>query len=144
MPQDLTISAATRGRVEPADALGPLRAMQAEGVSATLVDHQGQPSATIGALADASALGTLGSGLLVVGDALVREAGGRWCDHVLVSAAEQHIVGMPVGDVAGHLLVVVAPRQLALGRVLWAARLCCAERRDTDSSTCREGNSPGD
>lgn len=71
MPQDLTISAATRGRVDPADALGPLRAMQAEGVSATLVDHQGQTSASFGALADASALGTLGSGLLVAGEGSV-------------------------------------------------------------------------
>ena len=115
-------------------ALAHLRALQAAGVSAALIDHEGGHRHSVGSPLDLPSFGNIGGALLTLGDTLVRQAGTRVYDHIVVSAAEQQIVALPVGDTADHLLVVVVPRALALGPVLWAARRGCAELRDAESA----------
>lgn len=109
-----------------AEALSHLQALQANGVSAVLVDHHGQQMASVGPLPSLETIGALGSGVLSVSDSLVRLLGEHWADHVVVTSADRQVVIFPAsGSVA--VLVVVAPRPMALGPVLWAARRCCVD-----------------
>lgn len=143
-----TALSAALQRKPPANALSHLRALQPDGVSAILADHLGHRLDGVGSLSTATALGSLGSSLLSVGDGLVRQVGGPWSDHIVVTSAERQIVTLPVGDGSSNLLVVVAPRQVSLGPVLWAARRCCADLREaaaappSDSSTRHDGDLP--
>lgn len=109
------------------EALSYLQALQPNGVWAALVDHQGHQLGSVGTLPKLDAIGMLGNGLLSVSDSLVRQLGGPWANHVVVTSAEWQIVVLPASFGGVASLVIVAPREMPLGPLLWAARRCCAE-----------------
>lgn len=109
------------------EALSHLQALRPNGVWAALVDHQGQSIGVVGSSSQLDAIGTLGNGLLSVSDSLVRQTGDPWANHVVVTSADWQIVILPASFGGVAALVIVAPRQMPLGPLLWAARRCCAE-----------------
>lgn len=129
----LTLSSVpdTRHRLPLAEALSHFRALQSNDVWAALVDHNGQQIETIGSGINFEALGVLGNGLLSMSDRLLRQMGGPEADYVVVNSAERQIVVFPASSGGGAALVIVAPRQMPLGPLLWAARRCCSELGET-------------
>lgn len=132
-----------------AEALSQLHPLQPEGVCAVLVDHHGQQIETVGSLHNLEALCALCNGLMSVSDSLVRQVSEPWADYVVVNSVERQIVILPATHSGVAALVVVAPRQMRLDPLLWAARQCCAklsgaiETKQTDLPTVSLGLSAG-
>jgi uncharacterized protein len=74
------------------------------------------------------------SSMLALGEAILGEANLNDCQNVVIESNGGLIIMLSVGDPSRELLLsVVTNGQAMLGQVLWAARQCCAQVRQSVS-----------
>ena len=80
----------------------------------------------------AEKMAAMTSSILALGEAVLAEAELSDCQNVVIESRNGMVVMLAIGDPRNELLLsVIADRNAMLGQVLWAARRCCEQIRQS-------------
>lgn len=83
----------------------------------------------------AEKMAAMTSSILALGEAVLAEAELSDCQNVVIESRNGMVVMLAIGDPRNELLLsVIADRNAMLGQVLWAARRCCEQIRQSVTS----------
>ena len=84
----------------------------------------------------AEKMAAMTSSILALGEAVLAEAELSDCQNVVIESSKGLVVMLAIGDPRNELLLsVIADRNAMLGQVLWAARRCCEQIRQSVATT---------
>lgn len=80
----------------------------------------------------AEKMAAMTSSILALGEVVLAEAELSDCQNVVIESSNGMVVMLAIGDPRNELLLsVIADRNAMLGQVLWAARRCCEQIRQS-------------